>query len=408
MVLELEGGPKIRTTSRLFDWKGVSEFGFQIDLRLVRFGSFKLHISPATKGARFDGVELCEAAAVTVRDTASIRDVMLHLQETAHQVALVVGKSGHLLGLITDGDIRRGLLASLTLDDFAVKVMNPNFHSVLGGYDPTVTRALMLSHGIRHLPVVDREGRPLAILIDSPNLNLENRLNEVVVMAGGKGTRLFPLTNETPKPMLAVGGIPILEIILQGYAAQGFRSFTIVVGHLGHQIMEHFGDGSRLGVRISYVSEDEPLGTAGSLGILNFDSGEPIVVSNADVLSSIDLGSLIEHHRKGDFALTVAARRQLLKVPYGVLELSDSSVIAWKEKPEIPIQVSAGIYVIDQNCLKLLSSGYSDIPDLVSRLIEDGWRVGSFFFDGLWIDVGTHDSLSSAVKLGSLLRNDWT
>jgi len=206
--------------------------------------------------------------------------------------------------------------------------------------------------------------------------------------------------------MLTVGGVPILELIIRGYASQGFRNFTIVTGYLSERVEEHFADGSGFGVHISYFREDEPLGTAGGLTKAVSSNGEPVVVSNADVLSSIDLGSMIDAHVAGGFALTIATRLERIKVPYGLLELNSSKVTAWREKPELPLPVSAGIYVVDPSSLSYLDDGYADVPDLVQRLLGAGQPVGAHEFEGLWIDVGTHDTLRAAAELGSIMMGE--
>jgi len=348
-------------------------------------------------------VESIPSSEVTIGPKSSLRVAMARLEQSARQIVLVVDDFGRLGGVVTDGDVRRALLLGSTLDDSVVEAMNRNFRFVRSGYELSLVGSLMESQGIRHLPVVDSVGRPVEVLIASYGRSSPGRANQVVIMAGGRGSRLRPLTDEIPKPMLTVSGVPILELIIRGYASQGFRNFTIVTGYLSERVEEHFADGSGFGVHISYFREDEPLGTAGALTKAVSSNGEPVVLSNADVLSSIDLGSMIDAHVAGGFALTIATRLERIKVPYGLLELNSSKVTAWREKPELPLPVSAGIYVVDASSLSYLDDGYADVPDLVQRLLGAGQPVGAHKFEGLWIDVGTHDTLRAAAELGSIM-----
>lgn len=351
-------------------------------------------------------MESVTVEGLCVAEADTIRDVMVVLQRSARQVALVIDRRDRLVGMITDGDIRRGLLDSLSLDDRASAVMNTHFQFVYEGYEPSLTESMMGGQGVRHLPIVDREGRVQGLLVDTPRKQAPGRSNQVVIMAGGRGSRLRPLTDEVPKPMLRVGGVPILEIIIRGYASQGFRNFTIVTGYLGEHIEQHFADGSSLGVQISYFREAEPLGTAGALAKVVSAGTAPIVVSNADVLSSIDLGSMIDAHVSSGSALTIATRLERIRVPYGLLELDASTVVAWREKPELPVSVSAGIYVVNPTSVSLISHGHADVPDLVHQLLKAGQRVGAHEFEGLWVDVGTHDTLRAAAELGSIMTGE--
>lgn len=351
-------------------------------------------------------METIPSDEVTIGARSSLRVAMARLEQSARQIVLVIDEFGRLDGVVTDGDVRRALLSGSSLDDSVEFAINRNFRFVRQGYELSLVRSLMESQGIRHLPVVDSAGRPVDVLLAANSRSSPGRSNQVVIMAGGRGSRLRPLTDEVPKPMLRVGGVPILEIIIRGYASQGFRNFTIVTGYLGEHIEKHFADGSSLGVQISYFRESEPLGTAGALAKVVPGSKAPIVVSNADVLSSIDLGSMIDAHVSNGSALTIATRLERIRVPYGLLEIDSSTVVAWREKPELPVSVSAGIYVVNPASLSLISHGHADVPDLVHQLIKAGQRVSAHEFEGLWVDVGTHDTLRAAAELGSIMTGE--
>ena len=348
-------------------------------------------------------MESLDAGKLSVPSDLSIREAMEFLDITARQMLVVKGLRDEMVGLVTDGDIRRGLLAGVTLDQPVSEIMNKSFHSITTGYEPSLVAALMSSKGLRHVPVVDRSGRAIEVLFHSSYRQAPGRPEKVLIMAGGRGSRLRPLTDEVPKPMLKVGGVPILELIIRTYASQGFRNFIVAVGYLGDKIRVYFGDGSDFGVEVSYIEEAEPLGTAGIFSLLDHDFSLPLVVSNADVISSIDLGSLLDAHLTGEHFITIASRYQMIKVPFGVLETESNRLVSWNEKPELPVRISAGIYVVNSVASELLPKGYADMPDLVRRALEEGLRVGVHNFDGLWIDIGSHDTLQAASDLGKLL-----
>lgn len=340
---------------------------------------------------------------VSVVQTSSMRDAMARLETSARQIVLVVDEDDHLVGVVTDGDVRRALLSGFTLESNVRHAMNRNYHVAQEGYEVTLAESLMQSRGIRHLPVVDRQGRPVEVLVASGTRSRPGRRNRIVIMAGGRGSRLRPLTDEVPKPMLTVGGIPILELIVRNYASQGFRNFTFVVSYLSDAIRSHFLDGSGLGLNISYYKEEEPRGTAGSLARMNFDEDAPIVVANADVISSIDLVSLIRAHEERESSLTIASRPEKIAVPFGVLETISDRVVAWSEKPGFTFRVSAGMYVVNPSALAVLDGSVADMPDLVGQLLASGHEVAAYHFEGLWMDVGTHDALRAVNDMGSLI-----
>lgn len=347
-------------------------------------------------------MEAFGSSEVSVFQTASMRDAMSRLDASARQIIVVVDDTERLIGIVTDGDIRRALLTGYTLEDSVQVAMNRDYHVIQEGYEAILVESLMQGRGIRHLPVVDPEGRPVEVLVSTGTGTRPGLRNRIVIMAGGRGSRLRPLTDEVPKPMLTVGGIPILELIVRNYASQGFRNFTFVVGYLGEAIRKHFLDGAGLGLNISYFVEDEPQGTAGSLARLNFADDVPFVVANADVISSIDLVALISDHEENRSSLTIASRPERIAVPFGVLETLTDRVVAWNEKPNLSLRVSAGVYVVSPSALEVLDGEAADMPDLVNQLLASGREVVAFDFDGLWIDVGTHDALQAANDMGDL------
>jgi len=349
--------------------------------------------------ASFSDVRSVPAGEVSLKSHATIFDALRLLDQTACQIVLVVSDDGRLVGVATDGDLRRALLGGSNLESPVAAAVNRDFHSVRSGYESSVTVPLLEARGIRQVPVVDENGCPVELLILGSMSPSPGRPNRVVIMAGGRGLRLRPLTDHRPKPLLAIGGVPILELIIRNYASQGFRRFTIVVGYLSEQIERYFQNGSKFGVSIEYLREEQPMGTAGSLKQISEDGGPSIVVSNADVLTSLDLGAMVDSHESSGCSLTIAVRREEISISYGVITRDDHTVISWQEKPKISFEVSAGVYVLDPAAISVLDGGPSDFPDLVAKLLEDGKPVGSFEFDGLWMDVGTHDNFLAAVTL---------
>jgi NDP-mannose synthase len=223
-----------------------------------------------------------------------------------------------------------------------------------------------------------------------------------VILAGGKGTRLAPYTTVLPKPLMPIGDRAILDVIVRQLAFHGFTDQVFAVGHLAHLIRAVFGDGSDYGVSITYHEEREPLGTAGPLSLID-PAGDTLLVLNGDVLTSLDYAELFEQHRADGSALTVATHRRVLRSEYGVLHVEGDGrlqrVLDYEEKPEIAYTVSMGVYVLDARALSVIPRGERfDIPDLVLALLAAGERVGSYLFDGYWLDIGRHDDYEQALQ----------
>ena len=222
------------------------------------------------------------------------------------------------------------------------------------------------------------------------------RPNLVVLMAGGLGTRLRPLTDSLPKPLIAIGGKPVLERIIDGFASHGFRRFVLAVGYRGNQIVSHFGDGSGRGLDISYVWDTVSMGTAGALGLIP-KPDEPAFVMNGDILAEVDFGAMLRFHQHAGASVTVAAHEVLTASPYGVLEIEGSRLVGMVEKPERRDFVNAGIYVLDPIAWRQVKSGKPiDMPDLIGELLAVGARISAFPVWGKWIDIGRVEDLARA------------
>ena len=317
------------------------------------------------------------------------------IEASPSQICLVVDAERHLLGTITDGDIRRGLMRGVTLEDNISAVMHTEFRSLRAGEDCSDMQALMRKERIRHIPVLDDHGRVVDMITLDELLQPAVHDNWVVILAGGRGTRLTPLTEQIPKPMLAVGGKPILESTIRRCAAQGFRRFFISINFCGDIIKRHFGDGSALdieGVTVEYLEESEPLGTAGPLSLLPDTATMPIVVMNGDILTNVDLGQMIVFHSESNGAATMAVREYEVQIPYGVVNVNAHEVSGIREKPYHYYFINAGIYVLDPDFVSLVEKNtHMEMPALFDRAIESGMKTLAFPIREYWVDIGHMD-----------------
>ena len=324
-------------------------------------------------------------------------EAMRIIDRGAAQLALVVDEQQRLLGTLTDGDIRRGLLHGETLETPAERLMNRQFRFVRSSEDQATVLEMMRRDVLRQIPVLDTEGRVVQLLLLQELLAPPQLPNAVVIMAGGKGTRLRPHTEHCPKPMLPVDGKPMLEILLEQCIASGFRQFYFSVNYLKEQIVEHFGDGKGWGVTIDYLVEDEPLGTAGSLQLLPRSLQEPFLVMNGDVLTRLNPSQLLRFHVEHKAAGTLCVREHTIKVPFGVVQTKGVELAGFEEKPSYSQLVNAGVYVIDPQLLPLLPPHQStDMPTLLQSAQQAGHRVAVCPIHEYWIDVGRPETLRQA------------
>lgn len=315
-------------------------------------------------------------------------------------VLLVVDKTGKLLGILTDGDVRRAILRGGDLDKPVGTVSNcdPLVH-----YGPiSASEALPLMNKgrrflVNHLPILDNQGRPVDLILRS-DLNPDDFLPlTAVVMAGGLGKRLRPLTEELPKSMLPVGGRPLLEKIIEQLHQAGIHRVNLATHYKAEMISQHFGDGRNFDVEITYVREDEPLGTAGALSLIK-ESDEPLLVINGDILTKVDFRAMLDFHRESSANMTVAVRQYEFRIPYGVIEIEGDSVKGISEKPVIRHFINAGIYLLNPEVCRLIPNRQSYcMPDLIGRLIAEGKRVVGFPIREYWLDIGHPEDYEKAL-----------
>jgi dTDP-glucose pyrophosphorylase len=336
-----------------------------------------------------------------IRPEAPIREVMVAIGESRIQTALVVDGTDRLLGTVTDGDIRRALLRGASDEDPASGVMNASPQTLPAGADARTALESLRKTTHRCIPRLDGQGRVVAVWHAADFALDEKSDNTVVVMAGGLGSRLSPLTRDVPKPLIEVGGKPILETILDNFRAFGFRDFFFSVNYLSEQIKSHFGDGSGWGVSIRYLEEREQLGTAGSLSLLPARPVHPLLVMNGDVLTKINFLQLLEFHRQQGSAATMCVREYDLQVPYGVVRPEGARIVSVDEKPVHRFFVNAGIYVLEPDALNCIpADSHFDMTSLFQHLIAQQKHTSAYPIREYWLDVGRHDDLERA-------RNDF-
>ncbi len=342
---------------------------------------------------------------------STVRDAMRCIDEGQSGIALVVGDGGRLIGTVTDGDVRRAMLADIPLDDCVTVLLErqaalgedrPMPLTALAGTPAPELIVLMRRYEVRQIPIIDDEGRPSDVVLLHELIGGEGAPLRAVVMAGGAGTRLGELTATTPKPMLPVGDRPLLERIIEQLRAAGIRHVNLTTHYHAEVIADHFGDGSQHGVEIEYVSEERPLGTAGALGLVA--GSEPILVMNGDILTRIDFRAMHQFHEEQRADMTVAVRPYEARVPYGIVELEGSRISAVTEKPVVRGFVNAGIYLITADVRGFVGRGEQlDMPQLIDRLLEAGRTVVGFPLREYWLDIGRPNDYAQALKDVELL-----
>jgi dTDP-glucose pyrophosphorylase len=328
---------------------------------------------------------------------ATLQQAIRNLDETALQVALVVSPDGSLLGTITDGDIRRGLLRGLDMSSSIDAIIHrePLVAPTQLGRDTVLQ--LMQANKIHQLPIVDEGRRVVGLHLWDELMVPGKRPNLMVIMAGGKGTRLRPHTENCPKPLLPVGGKPMLEHIIDRARAEGFQHFVLAIHYLGHMIEDYFGDGSRWQVQIEYLREETPLGTAGAIALIDPRPDAPFLVSNGDVLTDIRYGELLDFHRRHGAAATMAVRSHEWQHPFGVVRTKGVDIVGFDEKPISRSHINAGVYVLEPGALDILSAcEHCDMPTLFTRLHESAARTIVYPMHEPWLDVGQVDDLERA------------
>ena len=334
--------------------------------------------------------------ALCLHPETTLRKVIEVIDRGAAQIALIT-ESGRLVGIVTDGDVRRGLLRSESLDAPAANIMRRNFRSLPADATAAQALALMQRDTVHQIPALDETGKVVHLFLLEDLIRPKKLPNTVVIMAGGEGRRLRPLTNNCPKPMLQVAGKPLMEIILKQCLDAGFEQFFFAVNYLKEQIQSHFRDGSEWDARIQYLEEDKPLGTAGALSLMPQRPDHPFLVLNGDVLTRVDFMRLLRFHEDHQSMATLCIREHTTQIPYGVVRVDDVKVLALEEKPLMTHYVNAGIYLLNPDVLGLVPKDtFFDMPQLLTAATNQGKTVSAFPIHEYWLDIGLPEMLERA------------
>ena len=334
---------------------------------------------------------------IIVSPSTPINKVLEIIDKGSVQIVLVVGENEKLLGTVTDGDIRRGLLRGVGLNDPVEQVYFDKPVTASINDSAQRIRQLMAKRNVRQIPVLDTEGRVVGVELLKDHLKLREKTNPVVLMAGGLGTRLRPMTESCPKPLLKVGGKPILEIILDNLIDFGFSNFYISLNYKGEMIEDHFGVGASRGVEIKYLRENKRMGTAGALGLIPEKPETPLIIMNGDLLTKINFDHLLNFHENNQAKATMCVKEYVLQVPYGVVKIDQHRFVGLDEKPTQRFFVNAGIYVIEPDIIDYIPKNiFFDMTDLFQKLADENFNIVTFPVHEYWMDIGYEKDFEKA------------
>ena len=333
---------------------------------------------------------------------SSIQKAILNLNTTAMRIVLVIDTQGVFVGTISDGDIRRGMLKHLDLEDLVDDIVHPRPLVVSPEIGGETVKQLMITNKVQQVPIVDDKGQLMGLHLWDEVIAPKPRSNSMVIMAGGKGLRLLPHTESCPKPMVIVSGKPMLEHIIERAKREGFSDFILAIHHLGHMIEEYFGTGERFGVRIKYLREKSALGTAGALSLLESLPSRPFVVTNGDVITDVRYGELLDFHNLHKATASMAVRVHEWQHPFGVVHTQGIEIVGFEEKPITKSHINAGVYVLSPDALaELIRNEHCDMPTLFERLQDKLYRTVAYPILERWLDVGRPDDLAQAINESS-------
>ena len=321
--------------------------------------------------------------------TSTIEKALSVIDSGAVKIALVVDTDNKLLGTLSDGDIRRGLLRKKLLNETIEDVYFKNPTTANKGASKEDLLHLCLVNGISQVPIVDEDRKVIDLFIIDDGLQKKQHENHVVLMVGGLGTRLRPLTENTPKPMLKVGGKPILETIVKRFVEDGFTNITMCLGYKSNVIQDYFRDGGSFGANIDYIVEEERMGTAGALTLLEKRLDNPFFVMNGDLLTNINFEKMLDFHVEHNSKATMCVREYDIEVPYGVVNVANENITSIIEKPIHSFFVNSGIYLLEPDCIDLIPDNkFYDMPTLFEELIAAKEKIISFPLQEYWLDIG--------------------
>ena len=333
---------------------------------------------------------------IKINQNASIKEALEVIDKGAIKVAVVLSDDGLLLGMLNDGDIRRALLKGMSLGDSIAGIINK--HPVVANINDTKERILELANEkkLHQIPIISN-GKLVGIQDIREFLAPKNKPNKVILMVGGLGTRLRPLTNDVPKPMLDVGNKPILHTIVENFAKYGYTDIIMCVNYKSEIIKEYFGNGDKFGVKIEYVLENQRMGTAGALSLLQKRPKDDFFVMNGDLLTNVNFEYLHEYHKDSNALASICIRKYEMQVPYGVVNVRANKVTSIEEKPTQSFFVSAGIYMFSPIVLDFIPKGvFYDMPTLFSELLKHDFPIHPFPIREYWLDIGKMDEYRRA------------
>lgn len=328
------------------------------------------------------------------------------MDEAALQVLLVVNENSRLVGVITDGDIRRAILKGLDLKTQLHEVMHPNPRSLPVNTSINKVKKIMQQHNIRHIPLIDNDGKVQDLIVWTDCYgNIPNKRREkVVIMAGGKGTRLDPFTKILPKPMIPLGDKPIIEVIMDKFYQQGFSEFILSLGYKAEIVKMYFAESNSRPYRVSFIREEQPLGTAGALKQLKDKITDTFVVTNCDIILEPNFSDLIKNHQEQKNDLTLVGSVKEYIIPYGVIQTEGQNLLTINEKPNFHYLVNTGVYVLEPGVIDLINDNeFVHMTDLFQRIKENGGKVGVYPHHGNWFDVGQWEDYRNSLRyLGAI------
>lgn len=329
--------------------------------------------------------------------SSTVREAMGRIEKNKKGLLFVIDPEEKLMGSVSDGDIRRGILNGAQLDEPIQALMNTHPFSISIHEQPAVDLKFFEEKGFKMIPVCDQEGKVLHLLSPDPEKSFPPVENPVVLMVGGRGIRLEPLTQNIPKPLLKVGNKPILQTILERLHLFGFRNIFLCTNYLSDHIEEFCGDGSEFGLNIRYFKEEIKLGTIGAVKYLEDEMNLPFLVMNGDLLTSLNYKTVLDFHIEQRAELTIGSASYKTQVPYGVIQTEGHQVTSILEKPTYSFRISGGIYALSPNVLKLIPKGtFYDITDLMENLLQKNHLVVAFPIEEYWLDIGQHQDYEKA------------
>jgi len=341
---------------------------------------------------------------LSISPDTRILDALQIIENCATQLALIVDQNNILLGVVTDGDVRRGILSGVSLQDAVSKIMNVKPITALAGEPHHNLLSKMKHAGVAQIPIIDASKKVMGVRFLKEFWQPNQKNNIVILMAGGKGRRLRPLTDNCPKPLLKIGDKPILQTVIERFEQSGFDNFYLAVHQHAEKIQDYFQDGSEFGVKIQYLYEPELLGTAGALSLLPEKPTDSFIVMNADLITNIDFSRLLEFHKTQKASATVCVQSQEVQIPFGVVNLKGSTIASIEEKPVHRYLASAGIYVLEPHVLQLVPDKKAiDMPELLDKLINSNNSVSAFALHEDWLDIGRPEDFKTAQKLYSVI-----